>query len=86
MTSRADAIYIYLREDVEQAFGLNLDDSRYVDYGEDQQPIGIELLHVSRGVNLDEVPDREAVGPLLARHKIKVFAQLGSRQSSLTAW
>ncbi len=71
---RGDAIYVYLREGVEQAFGLNLDDSRYVDYGEDNLPIGIEFLHVSQGVNLDDVPEREAVGRLLARRKIKVFA------------
>ena len=71
---RANAIYVYLREGVEQAFGLNLDDSRYIDYGEDNRPIGVEFLHVSRGVNLDDVPEREAIGELLARHKIKVFA------------
>ncbi len=71
---RADAIYVYLREGVERAFGQNLDDSRYVDFGADSRPIGVEFLHVSRGVNLDDVPEREAVGRLLARHKIKVFA------------
>jgi uncharacterized protein YuzE len=71
---RADAIYIWLRPDVEQAFGLHLDDSRYVDYGDDNLPIGIELLHVSQGVNLDDLPEREAVGELLGRNKIKVFA------------
>ena len=70
----ADAIYVWLREGVDQAFGLHLDDSRYVDYGEDNQPIGVEFLHVSRGVNLDEVPERDAVGRLLAKHKIKVYA------------
>lgn len=70
----ADAIYVWLREGVDQAFGLHLDDSRYVDYGEDNQPIGVEFLQVSRGVNLDEVPERDAVGRLLAKHKIKVYA------------
>lgn len=71
---RADAIYVWLREDVEQSFGLHLDDSRYVDYGEDNQPVGVEFLHVSQGVNLDDVPEREAIGRLLGKHRIKVYA------------
>lgn len=41
---RADAIYVYPREDVERAFGQNLDDSRYCDFGEDSRPVGIEFL------------------------------------------
>ena len=67
------AVYIWLRE-LPYAFGENLDHSRRVDYASDNKPIGIELLNVHRGVNLDELPEREAVASLLEGHQIKVFA------------
>ena len=69
----ADAAYIYLR-DVPYAFGHNLDSERRIDYASDEQPMGIELLGVSHGVNLDDLPERDAVAQLLARHRITVFA------------
>jgi len=69
----ADAVYIYLR-DLPYAFGEDIDHERRVDYAGDNQPIGIELLNVSDGVNLDDLPDREIVEQLLKRHSIKVFA------------
>lgn len=69
----ADAVYVQLR-DAPHSYGRDLDDSRRVDYGPDDQPVGIELLDVSLGVNLDSLPQREAVGKLLARHTIKVLA------------
>jgi uncharacterized protein YuzE len=69
----ADAIYITLREGVRRVFGQNLDDNRYIDFGEDNQPLGIELLGVSKGVVTEDLPERAAV-ERLARHKIKVFA------------
>jgi uncharacterized protein YuzE len=69
-----DAIYIWLRRGVERAFGRKLDDSRYIDFGEDGQPIGIELLNVSRGVETDGLPEKEAVEDLLARRRIRIFA------------
>ncbi len=69
----ADAIYIYLRN-VPYAYGKNLDDERRVDYGEDRQPRGIELLSVSFGVNMDDLPEQAAITRLLEEHGIKVFA------------
>lgn len=69
---RADAVYVWLRPGVEQAFGLNLDDSRYIDYGEDNLPIGVEFLGVSQGVDLEDVPEAEAIAQLLAEHKVKI--------------
>jgi uncharacterized protein YuzE len=73
--SRAvDAMYIWLRRGVERTFGRKLDDSRYVDFGEDGRPIGIELLNVSRGVETEGLPEREAVEVLLARRRIRTFA------------
>ena len=70
----ADAAYIYLREGMEVARTRNLDGSRLVDYAEDGEPVGIELLDVSEGVNLDDLPARNAVSTLLEHQHIKVFA------------
>ena len=67
----ADAVYIYLHE-APYAFGEDLDSERRIDYAPDGKPIGIELLNVSHGVNLDGAPQREAVSPLLAQHGIKI--------------
>ena len=70
----ADAVYIRLRH-LPYIYGRDLDDSRRIDYGSDDQPIGFELLNVSMGVNLDDLPERNAVGRLLTKHDIKAFAR-----------
>ncbi len=67
-----NASYIELR-DAPYAYGKVLDDDRSIDYGADDQPIGIELLNVHLGVNLDDIPERDAVARLLEDHH-KVFA------------
>ena len=69
-----DAIYIWLRRGVERAFGRKLDDSRYIDFGGDGRPIGIELLNVSHGVETEGLPEKAAVERLLARRRIRIFA------------
>ena len=71
-----DAAYVYLR-DLPYAFGEELDHSRHIDYAADKQPIGIELLYVSDGVNLDDLPEQEAVARLLQEQQVKVFARSG---------
>jgi uncharacterized protein YuzE len=71
--SEADAVYIWLREDMARAFGLDLDSSRYVDFGPDERAIGVELLHVSRGVDTAALPGREIIEVLLRRHHIRVL-------------
>lgn len=70
---QADAVYIRLR-DLPTAFSHNLDLDRCIDYGSDQRPVGVELLGVSHGVNLDSVPERDAITRLLEDHHIKIFA------------
>jgi uncharacterized protein YuzE len=70
----ADAAYIFLREDLQVVRTRNLDGSRLIDYAEDGEPIGIELLDVSDGVNLDDLPARNVVSMLLEQPHIKVFA------------
>ncbi len=69
----ADAVYMYLR-DVPYAYGHDLDDDRRIDYGADGTPRGIELLAVSQGVNLDDLPAREEIAALLAQHHLKAYA------------
>jgi len=51
-----------------------LDGSRLIDYAEDGGPVGIELLEVSDGVNLDGLPQRDVIERLLAEHHIPLFA------------
>ncbi len=70
----SDAMYVWLRRGVQRAFGQKLDDSRYVDFGIDGRPIGIELLNVSRGVETDGLPEKAAVEQLLTRRRIRIFA------------
>lgn len=69
----ADATYIWLR-DLPYAFGVDLDHSRRIDYADDQRPIGIELLNVSKGVNVDDLPEQSTVTRLLEAHGIRVLA------------
>lgn len=70
----ADAAYIQLR-DVPYAFGHVLDMDRNIDFGPDERPIGIELLGVSHGVNLDNLPERDDVERLLEEHNIRVLSR-----------
>ncbi len=70
----ADAAYIYLREDVHVARTRNLDGARLIDYADDSEPVGIELLDVNEGVNLDGLPQRDVIARLLAERHIPVFA------------
>ncbi len=68
----ADAIYIRLR-DLPYAFGEDLDRERRVDYGEDGKPIGIELLCVSQGVLLDDLPEAGKIELLLREQGVEVL-------------
>ncbi len=69
----ADAIYISLT-DAPYAYGEDLDDERRIDYDEKGNPRGIELLCVSHGVSLDNLPHGAEIAKLLEAKKIKVFA------------
>lgn len=68
----SDAVYIRLRE-VPYTFGEDLDTARRIDYGADQRPIGVELLNVSAGVNLADLPDPDEIARLLAAAGVKVL-------------
>jgi uncharacterized protein YuzE len=71
--AEADAAYIRLRH-APYAFGHNLDYDRRIDFGADEKPIGIELLGISHGVNVDGLPDLATVERLLLSHNIKVYS------------
>jgi uncharacterized protein YuzE len=69
----ADAIYIKLT-DSPYAYGKDLDDLRRIDYDADNKPRGIELLCVSHGVIMDDLPCASEVERLLEGWNIKVYA------------
>ncbi len=62
--AEADAIYITLR-DMPYKWGEDLDHRRRIDFGKDNKPIGIELLSVSKGINLNDLPERATLTRLL---------------------
>jgi hypothetical protein len=59
--------------DLPYAYNKVLDERRIIDYAEDQHPIGIELLNVSHGVDVRDLPEQAAVERLLEEHHIKVL-------------
>jgi uncharacterized protein YuzE len=50
-----DALYLYLREGVPVARSVVVDEDRTIDFGPDNQPVGVEVLGASTGVHLDDV-------------------------------
>jgi len=69
----ADAIYISIT-DAPYAYGKDLDNERRIDYDKNGKPRGIELLCVSAGVLLDDLPNSDEIARLLGTKRIKVFA------------
>jgi uncharacterized protein YuzE len=75
----ADAVYIYLSSKP-YAYGEDLDDERRVDYASDHTPIGVELLGVSMGVNVENLPYSDQISELLERNDIKIYALASIKQ------
>ncbi|MBA7599610.1 hypothetical protein ES703_06646 [subsurface metagenome] len=69
----ADAIYIKL-SNMPYAYGKDLDDLRRIDYDADGNPRGIELLCVSGGVDVIDLPNSEEIARMLVDKRIKVLA------------
>ena len=69
----ADAVYITLAN-APYGYGEDLDDWRRVDYAADRTPIGVELLYVSGGVDLDGIPERDRIEPVLRKRGIDTSA------------
>jgi uncharacterized protein YuzE len=69
----ADAVYVYFtRQEVERTEELS--DSVAVDYDRDGEPVGVEFLGVSEGIDLDDVPRAEDIARLLEGHNFKIYA------------
>jgi hypothetical protein len=49
-------------------------EDRRIDYAADNTPIGIELLDVSKGVNLDSFPEPDEITKCLLKYNIKIYA------------
>lgn len=69
----ANAIYVSLR-DLPYAYNQVLDEQRVVDYAADHRPIGVELLNVSHGVDVRDLPDAQAISRALEEQNIHVYA------------
>ena len=73
----ADALYIQFN-DRRIAYSEDISRRGYyergVDYAEDDTPLGIELLNVSRGVDLTDVPHAQEIARLLREHQIRELA------------
>lgn len=70
---KADSIYIYFAKKP-IAYTKKLDDMRYIDYSEDDSPIGVELLCVKDGVVIDNLPNRAEIERYLGDKGIRIFA------------
>jgi hypothetical protein len=68
----ADAIYIKL-SNMSYAYGKDLDDLRRIDYASDNTPRGVELLCVSKGVNVESLPRKSEIAEALEASGIKAY-------------
>ena len=69
---QADAVYIKL-SNMPYAYGKDLGDLRRIDYDANGNPRGIELLCVSEGVNVIDLPNSEGIARMLEDKHIKVL-------------
>lgn len=67
------ALYVTL-SDKPYDHGRDLDEDRRIDYAADHTPIGVEFLDVDQGVNLDDVPEHDAIAKALEPYDLKVYA------------
>lgn len=68
----ADAIYVYLSSD-KYSYGEDRDEDRRIDYSSDNKPIGVELLSVSKGVNLDSLPEADEITVILRSEGVTTY-------------
>jgi hypothetical protein len=70
--AEADAISIRL-SDEGYAYGVELGPERRTDYSADGEPLGVELLCASTGVDLRNLPEQNAISKLLSDHDVTVL-------------
>ncbi len=78
----ADAVYIQLTTK-HIVSTKELDNNRLIDYSDSGKPVGIDLLEVSKGVKLNDLPEAEAVKNVLASLGIRVYTVDKETQSFL---
>lgn len=66
----ADSIYIGLN-DKPVSYTKSLDNSRHIDFDDENNPIGIELFNVSAGVTVGKLPFAEPLAKILENSDIK---------------
>ena len=71
--SVADALYITLLDEP-CAYTKTIDDVRLIDYSVGHEPIGIELLCVSEGIDLTGIPHADEISVALAGRSFKIYA------------
>ncbi len=69
----ADAVYVYFAER-EVAATEEISDSVAVDFDSSGQPVGVEFLNVSLGIDLGQIPNRAEVAKLLEDRRFKIYA------------
>ncbi len=69
----ADAVYVYFAER-EVAATEEISDSVAVDFDTSGQPVGVEFLNVSLGIDLGQIPHRAEVAKLLEDRRFKIYA------------
>ena len=69
----ADAVYIDLASKP-VSYTKEIDNNRNIDFAYDDTPVGIELLSVSDGVDLSDLPERESVEKAAELLGLKVLA------------
>ncbi len=69
----ADAVYVYFtRNEVDRTDEVS--SQVYVDYDANGDPVGIEFLDVSDGIDLNDIPRRDDVARLLEGRDFRIYA------------
>ena len=69
----ADAVYIKLLDEP-IGYTEELDDNRLIDHAlNPDRVVGVDLSSVSQGVNLEGLPEAEAIGKILVGLGVKVY-------------
>jgi uncharacterized protein YuzE len=71
----ADAIYFYLSSG-KYSYGDDKDEDRRIDYSSDNKPIGVELLSVSEGVNVNGLPNVDEIESTLKSQGISTYYKM----------
>lgn len=70
--AEAGAVYIYLSSNP-YAYGKDLDDQRRIDYAADNTPVGVELISVAKGVNVEGFPQQDEIAKFLEANEIRTY-------------